>query len=242
MEDSQKILGKNIISTLKQLQKDKTLVNMHIMGEDHESLTIVTGIRAKKTPALFRIDYSEGLRKALANINRSRIRFEFTGKDKTLHTFRTLGGEISGKEIWIRLPDVIERIQRREHFRLGVPLGTRLYFETPSAAYEMDIINVSVGGAFGVFGNLKKGIQEDVGLESGQILNDLQLEFPSKKDDLRVHVKKCVLKRMERDPQTKRYRYALHFSHIEKSEEKALIQIIYRFQREFLRTRLPLNR
>jgi hypothetical protein len=242
MDDSQKILGKNIASTLKQLQKDKTLVNMHILGKDYESLTIVTGVRAKKSPPLFRIDYSEGIREALADINELRIRFEFTGKDKTLHTFRALGGEISGKEIWIRFPNVIERIQRREHFRLGVPLGTSLYFETPSAAYEMDIINVSVGGAFGVFGNLKMGTQEDVGLEAGQILDDLQLEFPSKEGDLRVHVKKCLIKRMERDPQTKRYRYALQFSHIEKSEEKALVQIIYRFQREFLRTRLPLNR
>ena len=52
MDDSQKILGKNIVSTLKQLQKDKTLVNMHILGKDHESLTIVTGIRAKIWPEL----------------------------------------------------------------------------------------------------------------------------------------------------------------------------------------------
>jgi c-di-GMP-binding flagellar brake protein YcgR len=116
-----------------------------------------------------------------------------------------------------------------------------LSFDTPSASFEMDVINVSVGGASGVFGNFKKGTQKDLALKVGEILDDLQLEFPSKKEDLRVHIKKCLIKRVERDPQTKRFRYALQFIEMERSQEKALIKLIYRFQREFLRRRLPVE-
>jgi c-di-GMP-binding flagellar brake protein YcgR len=242
MEERQKIQGKSIFNILTQLRNDRTFVNMHILDTDFEHLTIITGIRPKNNPPLFRIDHAEGLREAIADTGKISIHFEFTGKDKTLHTFRTSGGEIHTKEIWIRFPDVIERIQRREHFRLRVPMGTKLFFGTAMAQYEMDVIDVSVGGVLGVFVNLKKEIEKDSNLAAGKILGDLRLVFPSEKEDLGVHIKGSLVKRVEKDSQTKRYRYALQFTAIEKGEEKALLQIIYRFQREFLRKRLPIHR
>jgi hypothetical protein len=242
MEERQKIQGKSIFNILKQLRNDKTLVNLHILDTNYEHLTIITGIRPKNNPPLFRIDDSEGLRETIADTDKMRIRFEFTGRDKTLHTFRTSGGEIYTKEIWIRFPDVIERIQRREYFRLEVPMGTKLFFRTATAQCEMDVIDVSVGGVLGVFVNLKNEIEKGSKLEAGETLGDLQLVFPSKEEELGVYIKGSLIKRVEKDPQTKRYRYALQFTEIQKSEEKALLQIIFRFQREFLRKRLPLKR
>jgi c-di-GMP-binding flagellar brake protein YcgR len=41
-------------------------------------------------------------------------------------------GQVLGDEIRIGFPEFIERIQRRKHFRLKVPIGTELHFEVDS--------------------------------------------------------------------------------------------------------------
>jgi len=222
------IQGKNRFDIFEQLRKDKTLIQMRLLGADYEQLTIIIGIRAKKNILFFLIDYPKGFKEAVSDVEVWEMRFEFIGNDNLQYIFKTSDGEISGNEIWIRFPEFIEKIQRREHFRIEVPLGTKLHFEKKSAGIEMNVIDISLRGA------LVTSIQKNAILKSREDLIDVQLVFPSEKKDLVVHTKKVSVKRVEKDSQSKRYTYGLYFAKTEKDEEALLTKIISKLQIKFL--------
>jgi len=176
----------------------------------------------------FLIDYPKGFKEAVSDVEVWEMRFEFIGNDNLQYIFKTSDGEISGNEIWIRFPEFIEKLQRREHFRIEVPLGTKLHFEKKTAGIEMDVIDISLRGA------LVTSIQKNAILKSREDLIDVQLVFPSEKKDLVVHTKKVSVKRVEKDSQSKRYTYGLYFAKTEKDEEALLTKIISKLQIKFL--------
>ena len=225
------IQGKNRFDIFEQLRKDKTLIQMSLLGKDYERLTIITGIQARKNMLFFLIDYPEGFKEAVSDVEVWRIRFEFIGNDNLQYSFRTSGGEFFGDEIWIRFPEVIEKIQRRKHFRIEAPVGTRFYFNKKSDSFEMNVINLSLRGAL-VYSVQKKAI-----LKIGENLRDVKLVFPSEKEGPMIHIKKASVKRMEKNSRMDRYTYGLYFAMIEKNEETALTKIIYELQRKLLQKR-----
>jgi c-di-GMP-binding flagellar brake protein YcgR len=225
------IQGKNRFDIFEQLRKDKTLIQIRLFGTDYEQLTIVTDIRARKNMLFFLIDYPKGFKEAVSDVEVWEMSFEFIGSDNLQYVFKTSGGEISGNEIWIRFPESIEKTQRRKHFRIEVPLGTKLHFEKKSAGFEMNVIDISLKGA------LVSSVQKNAILKSGENLIDVQLVFPSKKEDLIVHIKKVSVKRAGKNLQLERYTYGLYFAIIEKNEETALTKIIYELQRKLLQKR-----
>ena len=222
------IQGKDRFDIFEQLRKDKTLIQIFLLGVDYKQLTIVTGIQARKNMLFFLIDYPKGFKEAVSDVEIWEMRFEFIGTDNLQYGFITSYGEIIGNEIWIRFPESIERTQRREHFRIEVPLGTKLHFKIKSARFEMDVINISLRGA------LVTNIQKKAILKSGEDLIDVQLVFPSEKEDLVLNIKKVSVKRAEKNPRLGRYDYGLYFIIIEKNEETDLTKIIYELQRKLL--------
>lgn len=225
------IQGKNRFDIFEELRKDKTLIQMRLLGADYEQLTIVTGIQAKKNMLFFLIDYPKGFKEAVSDVEVWKMRFEFIGNDNFQYSFRTLGGEIFGNEIWIKFPEAIEKIQKRKHFRIEVRLGTKLHFEKKSTMFDMNVIDISLKGA------LVNSIQNNAILKIGENLRDVKLVFPSEKKNLIVHIKKALVKRMEKNPRMDRYTYGLYFAMIEKNEETALKKIIYELQRKLLQKR-----
>lgn len=222
------IQGKNKFDIFEQLRKDKIFIQIHLLDSDYKQLTIVTGIQYRKNALFFFIDYTEGFKEAVSDVEVWEMRFEFIGNDNLQYIFRTSGGEIIGNEICIKFPESIERIQRREHFRIEVPLETKLHFKKKSADIEMNVIDISLRGA------LVTSFQKNVVLKSSENLKNVKLVFPSKKKDLVVHIKKVSVKRVEKNPQTKRYTYSLYFAKIEKNEETLLTKIISKLQIKFL--------
>ncbi len=227
------IQGKNKFDIFEQLRKDKIFIQMHLLDSDYKQLTIVTGIQYRKNTLFFFIDYTEGFKEAVSDVEVWEMRFEFIGNDNLQYIFRTSGGEIIGNEICIKFPESIERIQRREHFRIEVPLETKLHFKKQSADIEMNVIDISLKGA--LVNSVQ--IQKNVVLKSSENLKNVKLVFPSKKKDLVVHIKKVSAKRVEKDSQSKRYIYGLYFAKIEKNEETLLTKIISKLQIKFLQKR-----
>jgi c-di-GMP-binding flagellar brake protein YcgR len=166
------------------------------------------------------------------------MHFEFIGNDNLQYAFRTTAEEIVGDEIWVRFPEVINRFQRRKNFRLSPPLGTKLYISGDSAEHEMSVINVSQGGVLGTLFSLEKGSQNALLLTAGNRLKNVGLAFPSEESVLRVQVKEALVIRVGKHPETDQNICALQFTDIKKSQEKILIEFIYRFQRDLLRKRL----
>jgi c-di-GMP-binding flagellar brake protein YcgR len=245
MLEAQKIRGKGRFDIFQQLQSDKTLIKIHIPSKGYERLTIVTGFRTQNNTPFFLIDYPGDFEQALDDEEIWRMDFEFTGKDNIQYAFRTSGGEISGDEIWVRFPDLIERRQRRENFRLDAPMGAKLHLKGAPTEHEMSVINISLGGTSGVVIDSirkKRGTgRRDPIFKTGETLRHLQLRFPSKERELTVNIKKSVVRRVEEIPRMNRYRYGLQFTEMEKKEGITLTKLIYKFQREYLRNRLPIN-
>ncbi len=210
---------------------------MHLLGHQYERLTVVTGIRNPHKTPLFLIDCPQGFKEAAAGSDDCRMRFEFTGKDKIKYVFRTRGQTLLDKEICIRFPEVIERVQRRRHFRLSPPLGTLLLINAKPLIHQMNVIDISEGG---VLVALKKGVPTDEGslFKVGRHLKVLELIFPDEKDTVLVQIKEAVIKRRGKDLVTGRDTCALQFVDIEKYSRKTLVELIYQFQRNILRNRM----
>lgn len=236
--DAEIIRDKTRFKIFRELESEKTLIRMHLLGHQYERLTVVTGIRNQQKVPSFLIDCPRGFKEAAAGIDDCRIRFEFTGKDKVKYVFRTSGQTFLDKEICIRFPEVIERIQRRRHFRLTPPLGSELYINAKPTIHKMNVIDVSQGG---VLGALKKSVpmSEDPLFKVGNRLKDIELIFPAEVETIMVQIKEAVIRRLGKDPVTGRDTCAFQFMDIEKDPRKTLIELIYQFQRDILRNRLP---
>jgi len=212
---------------------------MHLLGHQYERLTVVTGVRNQQKIPFFLIDCPQGFKEAVAGIDDCRIRFEFTGKDKIKYVFRTSGKTFLDKEICIRFPEVIERTQRRRHFRLTPPLGTLLYINAKPTIRKMNVVDVSEGGLLGALANKGAPMSEDPLFKVGQHLKGIELIFPAEVETILVQIKEAVIRRLGRDPVTGRDTCAFQFIDIEKYPRKTIIELIYQFQRDILRNRLP---
>ena len=137
----------------------------------------------------------------------------------------------------IRFPEFIERIQRRKHFRIETPYGSKLNFEVNSTRRELNLIDISLGGVFGVLARLKQEIQMKPILKIGGVLEHIEMIFPVKEGEQTVNIKKAAVVRFEEDPQTAKHRYAFQFKEIKRHDQRKLKELVYRFQREFLQKR-----
>lgn len=239
----EKIQGEAILKLFKELQQDKTPLTMQSINDDYERLSHIADIRKWKGLHYFLIEYHEGFLKAGHDFDDWKLRFQFIGKDKINHTFETGSGEISRKMIWIRLPEIIHRCQRRRLFRLEAPHGTRLYFKIFGTHYKLLVINISLGGTLGVLVSLTKSMEQDLHRFVPKMLENAELVFHSKEnnDDSKVNIRQCQIKRQHRNPQTKKYECAIEFKEIAEVEQEKLRRLFYQCQRDYLQKRRQLK-
>ena len=242
MEENEKIEDKNLLNLLKTLQKDKTLIKMNLPGRDFERITIITRVRHRRQNPLFLIDYTRGFREAVGDVKDVKMRFEFTREDKVNYYFNTYGWEIYSDEIGVRFPEFIERKQRRRDFRLAVPSDTKLYIQVESTQLEMKVLNVSLGGTLAVLVGRKEGFKEETIFNAGEYLSDIEMVFPLEGEDLRIHIEKAMVVRLEEDPSKDKNCCALQFISMEEKEEKALTEFIYKYQRHVLQKKQQMNK
>ena len=241
MEDPEKIEDKNLLNFLKALQKDKTLIKMNLPGKDFERITIITSVRHRRQNPFFLIDYTQGFREAVGDVKEVKMHFEFTREDRVKYSFSTYGWEIYRDEIGVRFPEFIERKQRRKDFRLAVPPDTKLYSQEDSTLLEMKVLNVSLGGTLAVLFGRKEGYKEEPIFNTGEYLSDIEMVFPLEEGDLRIHIERAMVVRLEEDPSNKKNCCALQFVSMEEKEEKALTEFIYKYQRRILQKKQQIN-
>lgn len=234
MEDIDIIRGKRIFDLLEELKNDKTFIKMHLLGEGWERLTCVTDIRVRRGDHYLLIDYPEGFRELVAHRPEWELRFDFVGKDKLSHRFKTFGVEISGSEIWCKFPEMIERVQRRRDFRERAPEGTKIVVQIDSTEHAMSVVNISQGGALV---SVKKTSREKSILNLGKYLRGLGIVFPFEDEIQKVDIQVALVKRVGEDPRKDYSRYGLQFTRVESPMKNILRNLIYRIQRMFLRKR-----
>jgi len=234
MEETEKIRGEGLTMLLRQLQKDRTILHVHLQGTDYERLTLILQVKERPAGSFFQIDEPDGFREAIAAAEGWRLRFEFKGEGEVAFRFQTREGEIRGRELWVRFPYMMERLQRRQHFRMNPPLGTRItgtYEEQPLAFH---VLNVSQSGALV---SQDSHVPGNTAPKDRETLIDLMLTFPEDTPEQRIRIKKATVVAAEKDSIIGQQRYRLHFSDFDKDERVRFLKMIYMIQREFLRKR-----
>jgi c-di-GMP-binding flagellar brake protein YcgR len=238
MVDIDTIDGPAVQTIIEALQADQTLIKMRIPARDFHHLTIITSTKQSGPDLYFQIDYPHGFKEAVRGLDEWQFRFEFTGPDRLPYSFKTLGGERDNKNVWVKFPEVIERQQKREDFRVSLPYGINIYLTAAEAPWKIRVENLSRGGALGVE---KMTAKSKPLLEAGESIDDFQIRFPRARENKTITVLKAVVKRVDNDTNRKRRFYAFQFTELDKQAESLLIQRIYDLQREFLRRRLPID-
>jgi len=236
MTGAEKIQGKKLIRLMEQVQRERIMLSMRLVGQNYERLTMITRIPKDKNVSFFAIDPPKDFRNTITKLDTWEIYFNFNGLDHLEHIFTTFGGKFSDNETRINLPDYIERLQRRRYFRLSVPTGTKLFFESDQAQREINLINISVRGTLGLLKTFNEKDQKKPVFKKEDRLKNIKIIFPSDiKDNKReVRVNKTIIRRAEHDLQKNMDLYAFEFTSIDKDQEKTLIQIIYDLQRLLL--------
>lgn len=241
MAETEKISGDGVARIFKELLQFKTLLKLILLDTDFQHPTIVTALTAQKTGPCFIIDTPEGFREAAADIDSWRIRFEFTGKDNIRYSFNTIGEEIIDSQMIIKLPESLERKQRRKLFRINAPAGTMLCFTINVMRYELEVIDISIGGSLAAMvQTASHACQEPPFSKIGE-LKDVELVFPAEICRQPIKIKTAKIKRTKKNPEAPRFEMGLEFSNINSRHEGLLTDLIYRLQRQHLRKRLPLD-
>ncbi|MGD8763371.1 MAG: PilZ domain-containing protein [Desulfobacteraceae bacterium] len=241
MAQTEKIAGQQILGLFEELRHNGTLLRLHLSQKDYSHLTHILDLRKRRKDIFFLIDLPDGFPETNTDTDAWSIYFEFTDKDNVNHSFSTGGGEIIDRNIWLKLPQVVKREQRRKLYRLTAPTGTKLYVNLHSKQYELKVIDISLGGSLGVLAGIQHGDLQDPILSYAGIFENIEVVFPPGEENLRVAIKSAKVKRLGENSLTKQHEYALQFLEIDQNQTKILTDLIYRFQREFLRNRLRIN-
>ena len=113
MSDIEKIQGRDILRLFRELQNDSALLKVYLPDNDFKYLTRIADIQTRKKVTYFVIDYPEGDNDSIKFLNAGSMEFEFTGKDEVKYAFRSAAEQVFTKKIWLQLPSVVEREQRR---------------------------------------------------------------------------------------------------------------------------------
>jgi len=238
MEHGDSIVGKHLHAIFEQLKNGKTLIRMKLMGKDYEQLIIINDIRKKGKAAFLLIDCPDGFGDIVKDSS-IKLQFEYTGTNQLPYFFYADIDQIDQNNIWVAFPDRIERRQLRRDFRVDMPSGTYMSFKKYGIKFNKQVINLSLGGSFGALIRSQNMTQPILPISIGDTLTEIELTFQSKHFEQRVNIRKAVVVRFEENMLLHSSCYAIHFLDMDKTEEKALTELIYVIQREYLQKRLP---
>jgi len=188
----------------------------------------------------FLIDTPEVCRKLREESNLQYLVFKFTNSEDVRYVFEADSWEFFRDKVWIRLPQMVYRYQRRKLFRLEAPPGTRLYFNIEDVRCKLLVVNVSMGGTLGVLVRLKPKMEEILRPFSAKIMQNAELIFPSKdrkKKGSIVIIEQFQLLRQNKNPVTGKFECAIKFKKVSTTERKKLKNLFYKWQRDYLRKR-----
>jgi hypothetical protein len=242
MEDHDTISKEKTNLLFRYLRDKRVLVKLVVKGTGYESVTVITDIRSMENRDCFKIDCSDDFHILLKSRDRGNLYFEFNGPDKVLYTFETAPdpGWLIG-EVWIPIPDEVERIQRRRNFRMEAPMGTELILRQLHPPLKMVVLDFSLGGLLCVVESARERMKKNLMLTRGRRLKNLELFFRDENVTTKIRIGEAAIVRVETHPVTGYRQYAFQYLNLDRNEEKSLTKVLYRMQRQLLRQRRPLK-
>ena len=234
MEAPDRLIGKKINGIIDQLQKEKTILKLNILDIGYKGLSIVIGVDRDDRNSFFLIDYPGGSRDMLSKASGKSVFFEFNDLDNIQYSFRSIVEKVAQDSIWIRFPEGIDRKQRRKYFRIATPPGTRITFDISGRRYDLNVINLSEGGA--LINQRSSRHEEALFCKDGEFRN---ISLVRNEGDLRtrISIKKAKIVRIKKNPEIGRYSYGLQFLEMGIAEKEGIREFIYKCQRRDLKSR-----
>lgn len=239
MAEAGKVQGEKLTELFNELVAKRIIISMNVIGAGFDRLTCITGITKDADGSCLLVDPPDDFEEAAAIKDLWQLRFNFNGPDNLEYIFSTRGGKFSEQGLKIPFPDHVERLQRRRNFRVNTLTGTQMHFKLKKIQGVIDLINVSLGGVYGVLTKHNFKFMRGPVLKTDQQVYDVKIVFPGDQDrpGNTVYVKKAEVKRVEHDQDRGYYRFAFEFDEMEKEEQSKLTQVIYDLQRWYLQRR-----
>ena len=232
MFDPNTITGDKQVDILRELQKNRTIISINLLGKGYEGLTIVTGIHTMNNIPLILIARPGGSEDYIQKTSKERVFLEFVDRDKIQYNFKTRIEKVGEDDILIQFPKIINRVQRRKHFRVEPPIGTRMVITADDRRHEVNVINMSMGGAL-ICKDSGGHIKEVFFM--GQHLKDIVLKCDENEARARITIKKAEIIRIAKIEETGRFCYALKFLEMDRDMTEQLHVFIYLSQRVILK-------
>lgn len=230
-DDLEWISGKQKQHLLDQLKKEKAALQLVLIGRDYEKLTMISGQENEKGKAFLLIDCPRGFSEDVPEHKGASATLEFQGKDRVQYAFKSRIDRVSEFDIWLEMPEYIERVQRRQSFRISPPHGTKISFHIQMKPVEAEPVNLSEGGM------LLHPLGGEHALKVGETIRNLRLRCRLENLSAEIKVEKALVRRAQTHPKTGQVSYALQFQEIDLREKRALREFILNCQREVLRRR-----
>ncbi len=234
-----KLQGIKITELFKFLIDSRTIMSMQLQGANYERLTCLIDVRNAHSGDQIVVDLPNDFKPTAEKQTQLKLRFNFNGPDKVEYIFSTEGGSYDNGNLILPYPDHVERLQRRRNFRLPTPPGTQMCFQSKKISGILDIVNISLGGAYGTFRLKGSAKSKQPLLRTGQLIYKIRISFvgQSSREDQAIHVQKAEVVRVEKDTQSHHHKYAFEFKYMDREERQRLIDNVYRLQREHLKRR-----
>jgi hypothetical protein len=239
LNDPGNVQGEKLVTLFSELIDKKVIIAMHVVGTGFERLTCVACIERDSGGNYLLIDRPDGFSQSASQGESRNLRFNFNGPDRLEYIFSTRGGEICGRNLKVPFPEYVERLQRRKDFRILTVPGTKLLFAVEKFKGVIDLINISLGGAFGVLRKYKPNAPGGSILALDQRLYKIGLIFPADKEvnEQLMVINKAEVRRIGYDKERGLYKYAFEFMDVDKDQKQKLTQAIYHLQRLYLKSR-----
>lgn len=229
-----RVSGKVREALLRQMQKQTNTLQLILTGRDYERLTIITDLREHGGKSYVILDCPDDFTEDVPEWEGAAVKIEFLGRDRVQYDFTTRLAKIDKRDLWLEMPDYIERIQRRQFFRVSPPVGTKMTFSRVGKPQDASLIDISEGGALVMLNGPTRGI---FSLILGESLRNIRLRCRSENLQTEINIGKAVVLREQSEPGSGHTAYALEFVELDTRERRLLQEFIFRCQREILRRR-----
>ncbi len=235
MEFRNRIQGDKVVSLLRELQQQRTPLRFRMPGRKYDRLTIVTGVESRNGRSFLLVDVPGGFEEERGKEEGARVHIEFADKDRIPHSCRTVIDHVEREDLWLVLPEFLERVQRRRYFRVEPPAGTRILFPLGGKPIEVPVLNISLGGTLII--SPGKDLRGVLPLQVGTRLSDVRLMGKVDGKGVDIRIQKAEVRRVDAATENRRTLFGVQFLLMEKPDEQALERFIYDCQRRLLKKR-----
>ncbi len=234
-DSAEKVIGNARVAILKQLRKDMITLQLIVIGTNYERLTLISDLREEGGKSYVVVDCPEGFADDVPNHEGKEIKIEFLGNDRVQYSFSSKVTKVTEGGLWMEMPEYLERVQRRQFFRIAPPAETRMTFSRIGKPQDASLINLSEGGALVTLNEPARGISR---LIPGENLRSLRLRCKTENLSADIRIGKAAVVREQTEHGNEEASYALRFLEIDPRDRRLLQEFIFMCQREILRKRI----